>query len=749
MTRTRFTFTVRGIVQGVGFRPFVLREARALGLDGSVVNTSSGVIIIAEGEKAICLALMEKILASPPPGAMIFSFDKLEQAPRGEGAFRILPSVGGAAEAAVSPDLGICADCERELLDKGDRRYMYPFLNCTACGPRFTIIKRVPYDRANTSMANFPMCAPCEEEYHCPQNRRFHAQPTACRDCGPRLFWLENGARDSAGGDAELIERFKRYVLLGRLVAVKGLGGFHLACDATNAEAVARLRKMKRRYEKPLAVMMRDILEVEARCFLSDDERNELLSARKPILLLKKRGNAGVADAVAPENDFLGVMLPYTPLHVLLTRDMPPLVMTSANISEAPMPYKDEDTARAASLCDAVLTHNRPILRRMDDSVAAFVNGRRSLIRRARGFAPEPVIIKAAAGIKTHILAFGAQQKNTFCLAKGEYAYISGHIGDLYDADTYDFYGREIEAFLALFGGKPEALACDMHPDYASTRMAREWAQRLPEAKNICVQHHHAHFASVLGEYGLERAQGFIFDGSGYGADGTLWGGELLLGGAKSVERAAHLRRMRLIGGDTAAREPWRVALYAVTEAVGAQRALELFDRPEAELLLKTLSSERIAPSSSSMGRLFDAVAAIASLCPVAAYEGQAAVALEQAYDKSADGRYDFSVTRGGDGCAEWDWRPVIQGAVRDIGLGAGVISARFHRAVTALVEREADKDENAVLSGGVFQNKILLHECVNALEKKGVSVYINQKVPANDGGVCFGQAVAAGAAIS
>ncbi len=785
--RARFTLTFRGIVQGVGFRPFVLRQARALGLCGSVLNTSSGVIIVAEGERASCEAFFERVKTSPPPGAVIFSADMMEEAPRGESEFKILPSMGGAVEAAVSPDLGICADCERELLDPRDRRYMYPFLNCTACGPRFTILYRVPYDRANTTMAGFPMCAPCESEYHDPENRRFHAQPTACRSCGPRLLWVE-GAGDadehssplqglieqrltSAGDagdvgsayyDAELVARFKRYILLGRLVAVKGLGGYHLACDATNEAAVRRLREAKRRYAKPLAVMMRDISQAEAVCCIDEAERAELLSARKPILLLKLRercenaqaataasasavsaaavsaAEAGIiAPSVAPGNDRLGVMLPYTPLHVLLTRDMPPLVMTSANVSDAPMLYKAEDEKRILPLADALLTHDRPILRRMDDSVATFIEGKRQLIRRARGFAPTPVTLNAA---REHgdILAFGAQLKNTFCLVKDARAYLSGHIGDLDDAETFEFYERELESFLSLFGGKPEALACDMHPDYASTRAAEQWARRL-DAKLTAVQHHHAHFASVLAEHDIMQARGFIFDGSGYGADGTIWGGEMLLGGTLNYERAAHLRPIRLIGGDAAVREPWRTALYAAFDALGEERALELFARPEAKLLLAARESKTLAPKSSGMGRLFDAVAALAGLCLVSGYEGQAAVALEQAYDEGAQGAYCFDISK--DGLFEWDWRPVIQDVVRDIPLGAGVISARFHRAVIALVDANAARGEAVALSGGVFQNRRLLLGCTRVLEKKGVSVYTNERVPVNDAGICYGQA--------
>lgn len=736
---TRMTFTIKGIVQGVGFRPFVLRQARAHKLSGSVANTSNGVTIIVEGERDACLSFIDSITNSPPAGAMIFSIESIEEAARGEKGFIILPSSGGAAEAAVSPDLGICADCERELLDKADRRYLYPFLNCTACGPRFTILSHVPYDRANTAMAKFPMCNPCNLEYNDPENRRFHAQPTACRDCGPNLTWFENG--QALHGDE--IARFAPAIREGKTIAVRGLGGYHLACDAGSESAVMRLRELKHRYAKPLAIMVRDINEAKRLCYVSPSEEKELTSPRKPIVLLKKREDASpaIANAVAPESGYLGVMLPYTPLHVLLMRDVPPIVLTSANISSAPMPYKDEDVDRVARLSDAVLTHNRPILRRMDDSVLTFTAGRRRLIRRARGFVPEPIPLEGAS---EHILAFGAQLKNTFCLAKDSRAYLSGHMGDLDDGETFEFYVNELGSFLSLFGGTPKVFACDLHPDYASSKVAREWASTTPGARLIEVEHHHAHFASVLAEHRLPFAQGFIWDGSGYGSDGTLWGGEEFLGSARRFERTARLRPISLIGGDTAVREPWRIGLAAVAEAVGEAEALSLFNKKETPLLLTARKSEALSPKSSGMGRLFDAVASIAGLHPVADYEGQAAIALEQAYCDSADGAYEFSTAINPQGLTEWDWRPVIRDAVRDIPLGAGVISARFHRALIALIVSAAKADAPVALSGGVFQNKRLLAGCISALESKGIAVYSNELVPANDGGISFGQAAVA-----
>ncbi len=733
----RLTARVRGIVQGIGFRPFVLRQARALGLSGTVGNTAEGVRIVCEGPRERCEELLTRVRQAPPPGALVFSLELSEEPPRGESSFRILPSESGPAEAAVSPDLGVCEDCARELFDPSDRRYRYPFLNCTACGPRLTILRAVPSDRQNTTMSGFAMCADCAREYADPENRRFHAQPTACPQCGPRLQWQENGCE--LPGDA--IARFESAIRAGEAIAVKGLGGYHLACDATNADAVARVRERKRRYAKPRAVMARDIEAAEALCEISPEERAELLSPRKPIVLLKKREDSSIAEGVAPGNRRLGVMLPYAPLHLLLTRNAPPLVLTSANVSDAPMPYRAEDEPRVAALCDALLTHDRPILRRMDDSVCVFAGGARRLTRRARGFVPEPI---ALPGAKMQVMAFGAQLKNAFCLAKDGRAYLSGHIGDLDDAETYAFYVRELESFRRLFGGAPDALARDLHPDYASTRVAAMWAERFPEARVIAVQHHHAHFASVLAEHGLTHAQGFVWDGSGYGTDGTLWGGEQLIGTAARAERAAGLTPLRLIGGDAAVREPWRVALYALNEACGADTAIRFFGhRPEAEALLRTAGSDARAPRSSGMGRLFDAIAAIAGLCPVSQYEGQAAITLEQALDESAKGRYAFAI-----GPKGWDWRPVVREAARDAqrGADAGAISARFHRALTALVAEAALPGEPVVLSGGVFQNVHLMEECLHVLRQKGYDGFANERVPSGDGGVGYGQAAVAAA---
>ncbi len=741
--RTRWTMEVRGIVQGVGFRPFVLREANALGLSGSVANTAYGVRAVCEGEAADCRRLRERILHAAPPGSVIFSLDTAEEPPRGERGFAILSSCAGAPQAAISPDLGVCDECARELLDPSDRRYRYPFLNCTACGPRFTIVRRVPYDRANTSMDAFTMCDRCAAEYADPANRRFHAQPNACAACGPRLTWLENGR--ALEGDP--LARFAEAIRAGKLVGVRGLGGYHLACDATNEAAVARLRERKRRYAKPLAVMVADIAAAETLCRLDERERAALLSPRKPIMLLRRRPGDSLAPSVAPGQRHLGLMLPYTPLHLLLMQGSPPLVLTSANVSDAPMPFRAEDAARVAALCDAVLTHDRPILRRMDDSVCQLAGGAVRPIRRARGYAPEPIPLPGDA----QTLALGAQQKNTFCLTKEGRAYLSGHIGDLDNAETLDFARNEMEEYLSLFDGHPQAIACDMHPDYASTRLADELAERFPQARRVAVQHHRAHFASVLAEHRLPAALGFIWDGTGYGDDGTIWGGELLLGGIAQSERVGRLRPLVLPGGEAAVREPWRVALAAVTEACDAETAARLFaDMPDLAMVREIAARPSLSPQASSMGRLFDAVAAVAGLETHARYEGQAAASLEQRLDEDAVGAYTFTIDIASSKMVEWDWRAVLRAAVRDrlAGESAGAISARFHRALVRLALQTVKRypDVPVALSGGVFQNAWLLGHMIDGLAAAGRQVCANERVPANDGGICYGQAAVAAA---
>ena len=738
----RMRLTIAGIVQGVGFRPFLYREAARLSIRGFVKNTGAGVLAEIEGEKENCNAFIEAIRCNPPPLARVISIEAEPMEPKGDAVFTIITSEAGARTALISPDIGICDACRSEILDPNDRRCRYPFTNCTDCGPRFTIIKDIPYDRKNTTMARFIQCPACQGEYDDPANRRFHAQPNACPVCGPRLRFLADGKAQE--GDS--LALFGASIRAGKTVAVKGLGGYHLACDAKNEEAVARLRQNKLRYEKPFAVMLKDCEVVRRYCELSDEEEKLLTSRRKPIVLLKVRRGISLAPSVAPASARLGVMLPYTPLHCLLMRNHDALVMTSGNISERPMVFRDGDAAKVfCGLADAILTHERAIERRMDDSVAIVSCGKPRLIRRARGYVPEPLPIPDGGGA---ILAVGAQQKNTFCLTKDGSAFLSGHIGDLDDRETEKSFTEEIASFARIFDAKPRFAACDLHPDYLSTRYAK--ALGLPLVQ---VQHHRAHFASVLAEHGIkERAIGFVFDGAGLGDDGTVWGGEAFCGGIRESVRAGHLAPFPLPGGDAAAREPWRCALALVQAAMGREAALSFTPRTrEGAILLRAMDARLNTPSCTSMGRLFDAVASIAGIRQTASYEGQAAVELEQAADEGAKGSYRFDIAEK-DGELIFDWRGLIRDAVADAqtGLGAGIISMRFHRACATLIcdaaklLRARTGFDIVALSGGCFMNELLYAESRALLEAEGFAVYSNEAAPVNDGGISYGQAAVA-----
>ncbi|HML68150.1 MAG TPA: carbamoyltransferase HypF [Clostridia bacterium] len=741
----RFRAQVRGIVQGVGFRPFLYREAIAHNLSGFVKNTSFGVYLEVEGSLADCEAFFTVLQTTPPPLSRITDVERSEIPVTREQGFSIRQSSSGEKSALVSPDIGICDDCKRELFSANDRRYRYPFINCTNCGPRFSIVNDVPYDRVNTSMAGFVQCPPCQHEYENPLDRRFHAQPNACAVCGPRLSFLVDGVEQK--GDP--VDLFAAFIRSGKIVAVKGIGGFHLACDATNESAVNQLRARKQRYEKPFALMLRSLDEVERYCIVSDEERALLTSPQKPIVLLQTHSEALLAPSVAPGNRRLGVMLPYTPLHCLLLEATPALVLTSGNISDCPMLYHDNAIPSAlASLADAILTHNRPIVRRVDDSVFIVSLGSARPLRRARGWAPEPLPLKGGA---RPILAMGAQQKNTFCLVRKEQAFLSSHVGDLDDPETEAEYLREIASMQRLFSIQPEMVVCDLHPDYVSTRLAHKSGLPL-----LAVQHHHAHFASVLAEHDVDSpALGFIWDGTGYGTDGTIWGGETLFGNVAQSERIGHILPFRLFGGESAVREPWRIALSVAEIALGRAEALSLFPSraAEARLLLQASDAGLNAPQTTSMGRLFDAVAAICNLRETVSFEGQAAILLEQIADASEQETYRFDLKHEQDGWI-YDWRPVIKHAILDAakGVPAEKISMRFHRSLakllldTAAEHRRETGCSTIALSGGCFQNELLLSLCHSELTQAGFSVLINRLVPCNDGGISYGQAAVAAA---
>lgn len=740
----RYSVKVKGIVQGVGFRPFTFRTARAFNLCGFVQNTSEGVLIEIQGEKNNCNGFVSALKDNSPPLAYIEDIKIAEKPIKNESDFVILASSKGTRNTLISPDIGICDDCAADIRNKSNRRYKYAFTNCTNCGPRFTIVYDIPYDRKNTSMKEFKLCDECIREFEDPNDRRFHAQPNACPKCGPELSFYYKGEilhQDPC-------ELFKQFIAEGKIVAIKGIGGFHLACDAKNEQAVKRLRNKKFRYNKPLAVMMNSLSTVKKYCHVNSEEQKLLTSPVKPIVLLKKKENCPVAEGTTMMNKRLGVMLPYTPLHCILTEDQEALVMTSCNASGLPMIYKNDDIIQS-QIPDAVLTHNRKICRRIDDSVCIVVKEKVHLIRRARGYVPEPLKIE---GNNYNILALGAQQKNTFCLLKKENAFMSGHMGDLDELETEKYYKNEIKTFTRIFDANPEAVACDLHPDYVSTRLADLNYKNIPVLK---IQHHHAHLASVLAEHKIanDNVLGLIFDGTGYGEDGCIWGGEALIGGIKKSVRIGHLLNFPLLGGEAAVKEPWRTALALTDIALGREYASSLFPEysKNSKILFKVLDSNINSPLTSSMGRLFDGVAALINLRKTASYDGQAAIELQQIIDENSKGSYHFNIANE-DNMFIFDWRQVICEIVSDLksNVSSGAISLKFHNAVVDLTVniasliREKNKAKTAALSGGVFQNDYLLEKCSEALENNGFTVYSNEKIPANDGGISFGQAAAA-----
>ncbi|MHB1023560.1 MAG: carbamoyltransferase HypF, partial [Acidobacteriaceae bacterium] len=663
----------------------------------------------------------------------------------------------------VSPDVATCDDCWHEFGDPSNRRSGYPFTNCTNCGPRYTIIQDIPYDRPKTTMAPFRMCGLCREEYEDPQNRRFHAQPNACPVCGPSLELVQRGShfpdfKPSSTSSLSTLRRVREVLREGQLVAVKGLGGFLLACDAQNDAAVRLLRQRKRRSDKPFALMARDIAAVEAFCIVTETDRAALQSPRRPIVILQRRADANLSRAIAPGNDSVGVMLPYTPLHYLLFSDsptepsrFPALVMTSGNLSDEPIVTENgEAWKQLEPVADWFLFHNRDIYMRADDSVVRTFQGRERVLRRSRGYVPQAVNL----GIPMReLLACGAELKNTFCLTKDRYAILSQHIGDLENYETLRFFEETLTNLKKLFRVEPQAVAYDQHPNYISSR----FALALPIARKIGVQHHHAHIASCMAENHLHgKVIGVAFDGTGYGTDGKIWGGEFLIADFAGFERRAHLRYIPLPGGDAAVRQPWRMALSYVRDTFGTSplpNSLQFLQRvPEKQLsLVDKLIARRIQTvDTSSCGRLFDAVAALVGLGEQVSFEGQAAIALESAVQSGIEERYAFSVDEGEP--MQLDMRPTMEAVVRDISLGkqVGFISACFHNTVAAaIVElclrlRQQEKLNRVCLSGGVFQNMYLLERTVKGLYGCGFEVFLHALVPPNDGGISLGQAVIA-----
>ena len=741
----RRAITIRGTVQGVGFRPFVFSLATGLQLRGFVRNDTAGVQIEAEGDAAALDEFVGRLTRDAPPLARV---DAVAWEPRpatGDAAFRIVASVAAAGGVVqVSPDVATCDACLAELFDPRDRRYRYPFLNCTNCGPRLTIVTGAPYDRQRTTMAGFTMCRACRAEYDDPADRRFHAQPTACPACGPRLWMADAGGQRMATADP--IRAFADAIRAGRIGAIKGLGGYHLACDATNRPAVGELRQRKRREEKPFAVMVPDVAAAEVLCDMSAVERDLLASPRRPIVLLARHAPGGIADAVAPGNPRLGVMLPYTPLHHLLMRELNgPLVMTSGNRSDEPIATAEPDVyERLAGIAQVYLTHDRPIYVRCDDSVTRVVGGAESPVRRSRGYAPQPVRLPVRS--PTPGLAVGGQLKATFGLVRDDQATVSHHLGDLDHFEAYRAFERDVALYERTFDVRPAWIAHDLHPDYASTRYAVRRAA-AGGLRAIPVQHHHAHMASCMAEHGLdEPVIGVCFDGTGFGTDGAVWGGEFLVGDCAAVRRAAHLRYVPMPGGDRAVREPWRMAVAHLDDAGVELPSLERrVDAVSLRTVRRMIERRLNAPLTSSMGRLFDAVASLVGVRDHVTYEGQAAIELEWlATGVPADGGYAFDLDAG----LTVDTRPLIRGVVADVrrGLPPAVVARRFHTTVANLTVatcgavRANTGLSKVVLSGGVFMNALLACEADNNLAAKDFLSLRHRAVPSNDGGISIGQ---------
>jgi hydrogenase maturation protein HypF len=813
----RAKITVKGVVQGVGFRPYVYALASSLNLKGFVTNTADGVSVDVEGENVS--AFVERLPVEAPDLCRIYELSVSPLPVRGYSEFRINESRDEGSFTLVSHDVSVCKDCLAELFDPDDRRYLYPFINCTNCGPRFTITKSVPYDRPNTTMSVFEMCPECSGEYHNPSDRRFHAQPNACAKCGPQIelrvaHCASRGSEEGAAAGFSLrsdpLEGAISLLKKGAIVAVKGLGGFHIACDAANEEAVKRLRERKRRSNKPFALMAPDMETIERFCEVSDEERGLLLSGRRPIVLLRKRedGELSLPDAVSPRNRYLGFMLPYTPLHYLLfhhpcapyiTPPAPPLskkggmglahfdalVMTSGNLSEEPIVVdNDEALRRLSGIADAFLVHNRDIFMRVDDSVMRIVNTREesgergqvneksaaflasgsspSFIRRSRGYAPEPVIMHDDG---PEVLGCGADLKNTFTVTKGKFAIPGQHIGDMENYETLKFFEESLKNLESVYRVRPVAVAHDLHPDYLSTRWAlacgakggREGSQSI---KRFPLQHHYAHIGSVMAERGLSgKVIGVAFDGTGYGTDGNLWGGEFLLADIQGFERTGHFRYVPLPGAEMAIREPWRTAVSYIVNAAGAEapgylKASGIIGRYGTgliEKIVQLLGAPDFSPLSCGAGRLFDAVSALLGLCDRNTFEGEAAIALESLVAEGIEDVYSFDAKGeiGGKSGVIVDFSRAITGICEDLFCGKDrrIISTKFHNTVSRVIVRMAEVMSDTygvgevVLSGGSFQNLYLLKRTMRDLRATGMSVYVNEKVPCNDAGISLGQA--------
>ena len=746
---------VRGVVQGVGFRPFVYQLARRFNLRGWVCNTSEDVRIEVEGAARDLEGFLHGLRDEAPSLAHIEDITTTAGEPAGYETFEIRGSIAEAGKyQLVSPDIATCPDCLREIFDPADRRYHYPFTNCTCCGPRFTIIADIPYDRPNTTMKKFTMCPACQNEYDDPLDRRFHAQPNACPVCGPRLALLDAYAKTIRC--ASVIDKTADLLQDGKIVAVKGLGGFLLACDATSETAINLLRQRKHRPAKPLAVMVASLEEARHQCYVNQAEAELLASPASPIVLMKRRSGSDISETVAPGLDYLGLVLPYTPLHHLLLRQTGrPLVMTSGNLSEEPIARdNDEALRRLGGIADYFLVHDRDIYARYDDSVVTVAGGAARLVRRARGYAPHPIHLPHPG---RQVLACGAEEKNTFCLTRDCYAFVSQHVGDMENLETLEHFTNTIELYKKLFRIEPEIVAHDMHPEYLSTKFAKE----LAATKNVslvAVQHHHAHIAACLADNGIEGPIiGVSFDGTGYGSDGHIWGGEFLVADDQHFTRAAHLEYLPLPGGALAIKKPYRTAIgYLLALGMDLDPALPLFagvNEEEIDIIRGQVATGLNTPLTSSIGRLFDAVAALSGTRDVIEYEAQAAIDLETlaSHAPGETGGYPFTVIEL-DGVNIIKIADLLAAVIEDIrgSTPKSVIAARFHNTVAGIIVELCQAIstrtglKEVALSGGVFQNRLLLEQAITRLESTGLKVYTHHQVPFNDGGVSLGQAVIA-----
>ncbi|MBA4396141.1 MAG: carbamoyltransferase HypF [Syntrophus sp. (in: bacteria)] len=747
-----------GVVQGVGFRPHIYRVATKHRLGGYVCNTPEGVTLEVEGPAGRLAKFHTELTRRFPPASAVEGMSRTEVAALGETDFRIVASEQeGKKKVLISPDIATCADCVRELNDPEDRRYRYPFINCTNCGPRLTIIRDVPYDRPNTSMACFELCARCRAEYENPADRRFHAEPNACHICGPRLWLTDDEGHAIEGSPSDPVEKAAELLRAGNILAVKGLGGFHLAVDASNEEAVRRLRSRKYREDKPLAIMVRDIEAASRIAKVGRAERELLLSPQRPIVLCRKSDDGVIAPSVAPGVPNQGIMLPYTPLHHLLLETWFALVMTSANQVDEPICIANREAlSRLKGIAEFFLFHNRDILVRCDDSVAAVMGRVPVLLRRSRGWAPKPIALRRSY---PDVLALGPHLKSTLCILKGGLAYLSPHIGDLETPEARDFHREVLRVMERIAECRPDAVACDQHPAYWTTRLAEE----LPHTTIVRVQHHHAHIVSVMAENGLSgEVIGLAMDGTGYGPDGTAWGGEFLLCDEAGYRRVGHIRPYPLPGAERAVKEPWRVAASLLRESFGADwrglaAKLPLGEREDQFAVLENMMAQGFNSClTSSLGRVFDGVAAILGRRQAVSFEGQAAMELETIARGRSTRRYPYDIADEG-GKVILDLRPLVRTVAEEKirGKDPAAIAAAFHRTIIAAIAamaaavRERTGLVKAALSGGCFQNRVLLEGLVQALEKGGFTVYTHRVLPTNDGCIALGQAVVAAARLA